>query len=116
MPPRKTVRPRRAAAAKASSIKVTKSSSARRSGAALKVQLPRPRRGRRLPPGIARLDYPRAKGYVVRLGHRLTKDGYRPRFNCYFGDAKYGSKARALAAAEAWLEFVSRTGREPARA
>jgi hypothetical protein len=81
----------------------------------LKVALPRPRRGRRLSPGIVRLDYPRAKGYVVRLGHHLTKAGYRPRFHAYFGDAKYGSKSRALAAAEAWLTVVSRTGRAPSR-
>lgn len=95
MPPRRTVRTRRPPK--------------------LKVALPRPRRGRRLSPGIVRLDYPRAKGYVVRLGHYLTKAGYRPKFHAYFGDAKYGSKAKALAAAEVWLEFVSRTGRVPKR-
>jgi hypothetical protein len=114
MPPRKTVRPRRAAATKTKPRKTRKPKPPGRRPAKLKVPLPRPRRGRRLSPGIVRLDYPRAKGYVVRLGHRLTRSGYRPRFNCYFGDAKYGSKKRALAAAEAWLEIVTRTGREPA--
>jgi hypothetical protein len=106
MPPRKSARPRRSASTKVRSQQTVK----------LKVPLPRPRRGRRLSPGIVRLDYPRAKGYVVRLGHRLTENGYRPRFHCYFGDAKYGSKARALAAAEAWLKIVTRTGRAPKRA
>ena len=96
MPPRKVVRTRRTPK--------------------LKVALPRPRRGRRLSPGIVRLDYPRAKGYVVRLGHYLTKAGYRPKFHAYFGDAKYGGKAKALTAAEAWLGVVTRTGREPKRA
>jgi len=115
MPPRKTVRPRRAPTPKPKARKPAKSKMPSRRAPKLKVPLPRPREGRRLSPGIVRLDYPRAKGYVVRLGHRLTKSGYRPRFNCYFGDAKYGSKARALAAAEAWLEVVSRTGREPVR-
>lgn len=115
MPLRKTVRARRAPLRKAKATKSSKAKAASRRPPKLKVPLPRPRRGRRLSPGIVRLDYPRAKGYVVRLGHRLTESGYRPRFNCYFGDAKYGSKARALAAAEAWLEIVTRTGREPAR-
>ncbi len=83
--------------------------------AKLKVPLPRPRHGRKLSPGIVRLDYERATGYVVRLGHRLTKDGYRPKFHAYFGDAKYGGKAKALAAAEEWLEVVTRTGKAPRR-
>ena len=104
MPPRKLARPRRAPKPRKAAAKRTPK---------LKVPLPRPRRGRRLSPGIVRLDYPRAKGYVVRLGHRLTKNGYRPRFHQYFGDAKYGGKARALTAAEAWLKVVTRTGRVP---
>jgi hypothetical protein len=79
----------------------------------LKVQLPRAREGRRLTPGIVRLDYERAKGYVVRLQYRRTPDGWRPKFHQYFGDAKYGGKARALHAAEAWLEAVTRTGKAP---
>lgn len=105
MPPRKSARPRRAAKPKTATRRTPK----------LKVPLPRARRGRRLSPGIVRLDYPRARGYVVRLGHRLTEAGYRPRFHCYFGDAKYGGKTRALAAAEAWLKVVTRTGRVPRR-
>ncbi len=115
MPPRKPVRPRPDATTKPKPRKPPRAKTAARRPPKLKVPLPRPRRGRRLSPGIVRLDYPRAKGYVVRLGHHLTKSGYRPRFNCYFGDAKYGSKARALAAAEAWLEIVTRTGHEPVR-
>jgi hypothetical protein len=79
----------------------------------LKVQLPRAREGRRLTPGIVRLDYERAKGYVVRLHYLRTVDGWRPKFHQYFGDAKYGGKARALAAAESWLDTVTRTGRVP---
>jgi hypothetical protein len=79
----------------------------------LKVQLPRAREGRRLTPGIVRLDYERAKGYVVRLHYLRTAEGWRPKFHQYFGDAKYGGKARALAAAEDWLEIVTRTGKAP---
>lgn len=79
----------------------------------LKVQLPRAREGRRLTPGIVRLDYERAKGYVVRLHYLRTSEGWRPKFHQYFGDAKYGGKARALAAAEDWLEIVTRTGKAP---
>lgn len=86
---------------------------ARRRRARLKVQLPRAREGRRLLPGIVRLDYERAKGYVVRLHYLRTEDGWRPKFHQYFGDAKYGSKAKALAAAEAWLDTVTRTGKSP---
>lgn len=79
----------------------------------LKVPLPRAREGRRLTPGIVRLDYERAKGYVVRLQYRRTAEGWRPKFHQYFGDAKYGSKSKALAAAETWLEVVTRTGKAP---
>lgn len=79
----------------------------------LKVQLPRAREGRRLTPGIVRLDYERAKGFVVRLQYRRTPEGWRPKFHQYFGDAKYGGKARALAAAELWLGVVTRTGKAP---
>lgn len=82
----------------------------------LKVALPRPRVGRKLSPGIVRLDYDRARGYIVRLSYRLTRTGWRPRFNRYFSDVKYGGKKQALAAAEAWLKIVTRTGRAPAQA
>jgi hypothetical protein len=85
----------------------------RRRPARLKVQLPRAREGRRLTPGIVRLDYERATGYVVRLQYHRHADGWRPKFHQYFGDAKYGSKAKALAAAETWLEIVTRTGKAP---
>jgi hypothetical protein len=81
--------------------------------ATLKVPLPRARAGRRLLPGIVRLDYERAKGYVVRLQYRREDGGWRPRFHQYFGDARYGSKAKALQAAERWLGIVTRTGKAP---
>lgn len=79
----------------------------------LKVPLPQARGDRRLMPGIVRLDYERAKGFVVRLQYRRLPEGWRPRFHQYFGDAKYGGKARALAAAEHWLDTVTRTGKLP---
>lgn len=86
----------------------------RRLGTAkLKVALPKARVGRKLTPGIVRLDYERAKGYVVRLKYHRTKEGWRPKFHQYFGDAKYKGKARALAAAEEWLTTVTRTGKAP---
>ena len=83
---------------------------------ALKVRLPKPRKGRRLPPGIARLDYPKAKGYIVRIGYIRTKNGWRPRFKAYFADGRFGSKPKALAAAQAWLRTLIRTGKPPKRA
>lgn len=79
----------------------------------LKVPLPRAREGRRLSPGIIRLDYERATGYMVRLAYKLTKTGYRPKFRAYFSDVKYGGKQKALAAAETWLDAVTRTGKAP---
>ena len=79
----------------------------------LKVPLPQARGDRRLTPGIVRLDYERAKGFVVRLQYRRTAEGWRPKFHQYFGDAKYGGKGRALAAAEGWLDVVTRTGKVP---
>ncbi len=78
-----------------------------------KVALPKPRKGRKLPPGIVRLDYERAKGYMVRLAYRETPAGYRPRFRRYFSDVKYGGARRALTAARAWLDQVVRTGKVP---
>ena len=80
-----------------------------------KIRLPRPRRGRRLPPGIVRLDYEKAKGYIVRIGYIRSKGGWRPRFKAYFADGRYGSKAKAFAAAQAWLKALIRTGKAPAR-
>jgi hypothetical protein len=60
-----------------------------------------------------RLDYDRARGYIVRLSYVRTKAGWRPRFKAYFSDTKFGGKAKALAAAEAWLHTVTRTGKAP---
>lgn len=88
-------------------------SAPRQRSRSLKVPLPRAREGRRLPPGIVRLDYERATGYIVRLAYRLTETGYRPRFRAYFSDTKYGGPRKALAAAVAWLEAVTRTGVAP---
>ncbi len=82
----------------------------------LKVPLPQARGGRRLTPGIVRLDYERATGFVVRLQYRRTPEGWRPKFHQYFGDAKYGGKARALTAAQRWLDVVTRTGKVPREA
>lgn len=81
--------------------------------AKLKVQPPKAREGRKLLAGIVRLDYERAKGYVVRLKYQLTDQGYRPKFHQYFGDVKYGGKVKALVAAEKWLTTVTRTGKVP---
>jgi hypothetical protein len=79
----------------------------------LKIPLPQARQGRRLSPGIVRLDYDRARGYIVRLSYVRTKTGWRPRFKVYFSDSRCGGKAKALAAAEAWLRTVTTTGRMP---
>lgn len=80
----------------------------------LVVPLPRAREGRRLPPGICRLDYPRVRGYIVRLSYRRTRAGWKPRFKAYFGDTRHGGKAKAFAAAQAWLRVVTETGKAPA--
>jgi hypothetical protein len=77
------------------------------------ITLPKPRRGRRLSPGLVRLDYPKVKGYLVRIGYRRTVKGWRPRFKAYFGDGRYGGPRRAKAAAEAWLKQLIKTGRPP---
>lgn len=80
------------------------------------IQLPRPRRGRRLPPGIVRLDYEKARGYNVRIGYvRKPDGGWRPRFQAYFADGRHGGKAEALAAARKWLRTLIRTGKPPKR-
>lgn len=78
-----------------------------------KIKLPAPRRGRRLPPGMVRLDYPKVRGYLVRIGYLRTKTGWVPRFKAYFSDTRCGSKAKARAAADAWLKDLVRTGRPP---
>lgn len=67
-----------------------------------------------MPPGICRLDYPRVRGYIVRLSYRRTRAGWKPRFKAYFGDTRHGGKAKAFAAAQAWLRAVTETGKAPA--
>ena len=88
-------------------------SATKRRKTAPKVPLPKPRRGRRLTPGIVRLDYPKVKGYIVRIAYRRTTRGWRPRFKAYFGDGRFGGKKKALAAAQAWLKALIKTGRPP---
>ncbi|HEY7682139.1 MAG TPA: hypothetical protein VH879_05815 [Gemmatimonadales bacterium] len=78
-----------------------------------KIKPPAPRRGRRLPPGMVRLDYPKVRGYIVRIGYIRTKTGWKPRYKAYFSDTRHGGKAKARAAAEAWLQKLLRTGRPP---
>lgn len=82
------------------------------------ISLPRPRKGRRLNPGICRVDQPSTgtHGYVVRVGYRLTKKGYRPRYHAYFSDTRYGGKSKALASAQLWLKGLIKAGRPPKRA
>jgi len=85
-----------------------------------KVALPAPRARRvnkKLPPGVCRVDQQstRTFGYVVRVGHRPSPDGWRPRFTAYFGDHSHGGKKAALAAAVRWLGILERTGKPPAR-
>lgn len=70
-----------------------------------------------LPPGVCRVDQPstRTFGYVVRVGHRRTPRGWRPKFKAYFGDVSNGGKKNALAAAVKWLRTLERTGKPPAK-
>lgn len=76
--------------------------------------LPKPRSGRRLTPGIVRIDSNRTHGYVVRIGYVRRGGGWRARYRAYFGDTTYRGKAKALAAAERWLRDLIRTG-EPGK-
>lgn len=78
-----------------------------------KIKLPAARKGRRLPPGMVRLDYPKVRGYLVRIGYLRTKSGWVPKFKAYFSDTRCGSKAKARAAADAWLAGLVKTGRPP---
>lgn len=83
-----------------------------------KVALPaaRARRvNRSLPPGICRVEQPstRTYGYVVRVGHRRSAKGWRPKFTAYFGDFSHGGKKSALAAAARWLKILEKTGKPP---
>jgi hypothetical protein len=86
----------------------------------VKVALPTPRARRvnkKLPPGVCRVDQKstRTFGYVVRVGHRNSPKGWRPRFTSYFGDHSHGGKKSALAAAARWLQTLARTGKPPAK-
>jgi len=78
-----------------------------------KITPPAPRRGRRLPPGMVRLDYPKVRGWLVRIGYLRTKTGWVPKYKAYFSDTRCGGKAKARAAADAWLAGLLRTGRPP---
>ncbi len=85
-----------------------------------KVTLPAPRVrsvNRNLPPGICRVEQPstRTFGYVVRVGHRQSPKGWRPKFKAYFGDFSHGGKKPALAAAVRWLKTLEKTGKAPAK-
>lgn len=85
-----------------------------------KVALPAARARRvnaKLPPGICRVDQTstRTFGFVVRVGHRRSARGWRPRFTAYFGDFTNGGKKQALAAAVKWLKTLERTGKPPAK-
>lgn len=75
--------------------------------------LPKPRAGRRLTPGIVRVDSNRTHGYVVRIGYIRSSNGWRARYRAYFGDRMYGGKRKALAAAERWIRELLRTGKPP---
>lgn len=84
-----------------------------------KVRLPAVRARSRayagLPPGICRVEQEstRTFGYVVRVGHRRSPRGWRPKFTAYFGDFSHGGKKPALAAATRWLKTLERTGKAP---
>jgi hypothetical protein len=84
-----------------------------------KIALPAPRARRvnhNLPPGICRVEQPstRTYGFVVRVGHRPSPKGWRPKYTAYFGDHSHGGKKAALAAATRWLKTLARTGKPPA--
>jgi hypothetical protein len=70
---------------------------------------------RNLPPGVCRVEQPstRTYGYVVRVGHRRSPRGWRPKFTAYFGDFSHGGKKPALAAAVRWLKVLEKTGKAP---
>ncbi|MEO8636768.1 MAG: hypothetical protein ABI587_15945 [Gemmatimonadales bacterium] len=89
------------------------------SAAKAKVRLPAVRVRSRayvgLPPGICRVEQEstRTFGYVVRVGHRRSAKGWRPKYTAYFGDFSHGGKKPALAAATRWLKTLERTGKAP---
>jgi hypothetical protein len=86
-----------------------------------KVTLPAPRVrtvNRNLPPGICRVEQPSTRTTnpkVVRVGHRQSPKGWRPKFKAYFGDFSHGGKKPALAAAVKWLKTLEKTGKAPAK-
>lgn len=85
-------------------------------GKAVKKTTVKSARARRnLPPGICRVEQAstRTFGYVVRVGHRPSPKGWRPRFTAYFGDFSNGGKKNALEAATRWLDRLQRTGKPP---
>ena len=62
--------------------------------------------------GISRIDQPstRTHGWFVRVGFYERRDGtYVPRHTKYFGDFTHGGKARALKAAQAFVQKLSRS-------
>ena len=61
-----------------------------------KIKLPAARRGRRLPPGMVRLDYPKVRGYLVRIGYTRTRNGWGPKYKAYFSDTRCGGKAKTV--------------------
>lgn len=66
--------------------------------------------------GLARIDQPstRTHGWYVRVGYYRQRNGsYRARHVAFFGDATYGGKRKAQAAAEA---FAARAHRAEAAA
>jgi hypothetical protein len=68
-------------------------------------------------PGISRIDQEstRTHGFFARFGYARDKNGtWRPKHRAFFGDATYGSKRKALAAAEAWLGKVERAEKRAA--
>jgi hypothetical protein len=108
--PKKRARPRRRVASTGTASKKKKTK---------KVALPAPRArrvNRNLPPGICRVEQPstRTFGFVVRVGHRPSPKGWRPKYTAYFGDHSHGGKKAALAAATRWLKTLARTGKPPA--
>lgn len=62
--------------------------------------------------GISRIDQPstRTHGWFVRVGFYERRDGtYVPRHTKYFGDFTHVGKARALKAAQAFVQKLSRS-------
>ena len=61
--------------------------------------------------GISRIDQEstRTHGWFVRVGYYETKDGsYRAKHTKFFGDVSNGGKAKALKAAEKFVNSVAK--------